>query len=196
MNAEYNFHGKRIGFAITGSFCTIDTAMVVIAALMAHGAEVVPIISHAVDNMDTRFGSAQDIKEKLAKLTGQPVIKTIPEAEPIGPMKLFDILVILPATGNTTAKLAQGISDTPVLMAAKSHLRNGRPLVLGISSNDALGNGAKNIGLLLGMRNIYFVPFGQDQPSQKPRSVVFVKEYVLPAIAEALDGRQLQPILV
>ena len=185
----------RIGFALTGSFCTFETAFEIIAALTAEGAIVHPIISNSVNTTDTKFGTANEIKERLATLTGQPIISSIIEAEPIGPGKLFDILVVLPATGNTLAKIALGITDTPVTMAVKSHLRNGRPVVLGLSSNDALAGGAKNIGILLGMRNIYFIPFGQDMPQEKPRSMVFKKEYTRAAIAEALEGRQLQPIL-
>ena len=187
---------KRIGFALTGSFCTLDTAMDIIATLTQEGATVVPIISHAVDATDTKFGTADSIKKKLSQLTGQPIIKTITQAEPIGPNKLLDALIVLPATGNTLAKIAHGITDTPVAMAVKSHLRNGRPVILGISSNDALGNGAKNIGTLLNMRNIYFVPYGQDQPHDKPRSMVCKCEYAIDAIYEAMEGRQLQPILV
>ena len=190
-----NFEGKRIGFALTGSFCTLDMALEVIEKLVQAGAEVIPILSHAVDTMDTKFGTAQGLKEKLTQLTGQPIIKTISEAEPIGPAKLLDILVVLPATGNTIAKIAYGITDTPVTMAVKAHIRNNRPVVLGLSSNDALGNGAKNIGMLLNMRNIFFIPFGQDQPHAKPRSMVLKGEYTLAAIDEALHGRQLQPIL-
>jgi len=190
-----SFEGKRVGFALTGSFCTIDMAMDVISELIESGAEVMPIISHAVDTMDTKFGTAESLKKRLTELTGQPVVKTITEAEPIGPAKLLDILVVLPATGNTLAKIAYGITDTPVTMAVKAHLRNNRPVVLGLSSNDALGNGAKNIGMLLGMRNIYFIPFGQDQPHAKPRSMVLKGEYTLATIDEALHGRQLQPIL-
>jgi len=190
------FEGKRVGFALTGSFCTLEMALDIIGELAELGAEVVPIISHAVDTMDTKFGTAEEIRDRLIKITGQPVIKTISEAEPIGPGKLLDILVVLPATGNTLAKIVYGITDTPVTMAVKAHIRNNRPVVIGLSSNDALGNGAKNIGLLLGMRNIYFVPFGQDKPYEKPRSMVLKGEYALAAIDEALQGRQLQPIVV
>ena len=193
---QINLEGKRIGFALTGSFCTTETALEIIGGLISRGATVMPILSHTMNTMDTRFGTAHSIKKRLTELTGQPIIKTISEAEPIGPAKLLDILVVLPATGNTLAKIAYGITDTPVTMAVKAHLRNDRPVVLGISSNDALAGGAKNIGLLLGMRNIFFIPFGQDQPYDKPRSMVFKCEYVLPAIAEALNNRQLQPILV
>ena len=190
-----NFEGKRIGFALTGSFCTIDMALEVIEKLVQARADVFPILSHTVNNTDTKFGTAKALKQKLTALTGQPIIKTIPEAEPIGPARLLDILIVLPATGNTLAKIAYGITDTPVTMAVKSHLRNNRPVLLGLSSNDALGNSAKNIGQLLNTRNIYFIPFGQDQPHEKPRSMVLKGEYTLAAIDEALHGRQLQPIL-
>ncbi|MCL2404615.1 MAG: dipicolinate synthase subunit B [Defluviitaleaceae bacterium] len=191
-----SFEGKRMGFALTGSFCTLDAALTIISDLVRSGAEVVSIISQSVDTMDTKFGTAEGLKEKLTELTGQPVITTILEAEPIGPAKLLDILVVLPATGNTMAKIAYGITDTTVTMAVKAHLRNNRPVVLGLSSNDALGSGAKNIGMLLGMRNIYFVPFGQDNPHEKPRSMVLKGEYTLATIDEALHGRQLQPMVV
>ena len=191
-----DFENKRIGFALTGSFCTLDMALDIISQLVQLGAEVSPIISQSVNTMDTKFGTAKALKEKLTQITGQPIIKTIAEAEPIGPSQLLDILVVLPATGNTMAKIAYGITDTPVTMAVKAHIRNNKPVVIGLSSNDALGNGAKNIGLLLGMRNIYFVPFGQDKPHEKPRSMVLKGEYTLAAIDEALHGRQLQPIVV
>ena len=190
-----NFEGKRVGFALTGSFCTFDMALAVVEDLVKAGAEVMPILSYSVATMDTKFGTAEGIKKRLTELTGQPVVETIAEAEPIGPAKLLDILVVLPATGNTLAKIACGITDTSVTMAVKAHLRNNRPVVLGLSSNDALGNSAKNIGMLLGMRNIYFVPFGQDNPHEKPRSMVLRGEYTLAAIDEALHGRQVQPIL-
>jgi len=187
---------KKIGFALTGSFCTLDAALNIIEELVAAGADVLPIISTAVDTTDTIFGTASSIKKRLAQLTGKPIIDSITKAEPIGPKKLLDVLVVLPATGNTLAKIALGITDTPVTMAVKAHLRNNKPVVLGLSSNDALGNSAKNIGLLLGMRNIFFVPFGQDMPYAKPRSMVFKEEYVADTIAEALEGRQIQPIIV
>jgi len=187
---------KKIGFALTGSFCTLDAALDIIEDLVSTDSFVLPIISHAVDNTDTAFGTAEGIKKRLTDITGQPIINSIATAEPIGPKKLLDVLVVLPATGNTLAKIALGITDTPVTMAVKAHLRNNKPVVLGLASNDALGNGAKNIGMLLGMRNIYFAPFGQDMPHGKPRSMVFKKEYVMDAIAEALEGRQVQPILV
>lgn len=187
--------GQRVGFALTGSFCTFDTAFAVLEKIVSEGAIVTPIISSIVDTTDTRFIKASDLKEKLYLLTGSPIIKTIAQAEPIGPQQLLDLLIILPCTGNTMAKLACGITDTAVCMAAKSHLRNNRPVVLGLSTNDALGNSAKNIGILLNTRNYYFVPFGQDDPFQKNRSMVLNGEHALQAFEMALDGQQLQPIL-
>jgi len=186
---------KKIGFAITGSFCTLDITFTIMEKLVSQGAKLLPIISDAVSTTNTVFGTAENTKKRLTEITNQPIIDTIATAEPIGPKKLLDILVVLPATGNTLTKIALGITDTPVTMAVKAHLRNNRPVVLGLSSNDALAGGAKNIGLLLGMRNIYFIPFGQDMPHAKPRSMVFKSEYVIDAITEALNGQQLQPIL-
>jgi len=193
MNSE--FSGKRVGFVLTGSFCTFDSAFVILEELINLGADVTAIVSFATASIDTRFGNAADIKEKLEQLTKKPVISTIEGAEPIGPKKLFDLVVAVPATGNTIAKLAAGIADTPATMAIKSHLRNGRPVVLGISSNDALGSGAKNIGQLLAARNFYFIPFGQDDAFGKPRSIVFKPEKTIEALKSALVGEQVQPIL-
>ena len=186
---------KRIGFAITGSFCTLDVAIQAMKELTDLGADIFPIISFNIDNLDTKFGTADGLKAEIAKITPNPIIRTLTQAEPIGPGRMLDALLVLPATGNTIAKLAMGLADTPVTMAAKSHLRNGGPVILAISSNDALGLGAKNIGLLLAVKNIYFVPFGQDNAQVKPRSIVFIKEHVSTAVAEALEGRQMQPIL-
>jgi len=190
-----SFKNKKIGFALTGSFCTLDTTFEIMEQLVAAGAKLLPIISDSVNTTSTKFGTVESTKKRLTEITSQPIINSITTAEPIGPKKLLDILVVLPATGNTLAKIALGITDTPVTMATKAHLRNNRPVVLGLSSNDALAGSAKNIGLLLAMRNIYFVPFGQDMPHVKPRSMVFKPEYVLDTIAEALSGQQLQPIL-
>ena len=186
---------KRIGFAVTGSFCTFDAALECANDILKEGAALTGIISQAVDTSDTRFMTAEHFKKSLSALTGKPLIRSIVEAEPIGPQKLFDMLLVLPATGNTLAKMAAGITDTTVTMAIKSHLRNNRPVVLAISTNDALGNNAKNIGLLLNMKNVYFVPFGQDDAINKPKSMVFIKEQVVAALEEALDGNQLQPLL-
>ena len=187
--------GKRIGFAISGSFCTFDTALACVRELVEAGAELTGILSQAVDVTDTRFMTAAALKASLGEITGRPLIRNIVEAEPVGPQKLFDIVVVLPATGNTLAKIASGITDTAVTMAVKSHLRNNRPVVLAVSTNDALGNNAKNIGMLLNTKNIYFAPFSQDDPVKKPKSMVFLKDMVKPSLEEALEGRQLQPIL-
>jgi dipicolinate synthase subunit B len=191
-----NISDKRIGFAMTGSFCNFDLAFSCLDEIVGQGAAVTPIISGMVDTLDTRFGMADDTKAKLYAVTGREVIRTIVQAEPIGPQGLLDLVLILPATGNTIAKLANGIIDTPVLMAAKSQLRSGGPVVVAVSSNDALGNGAKNTGVLLNAKNIYFVPFGQDSPHRKPRSLTFKRDKVIRTLEEALEGRQLQPILM
>jgi len=190
------FENVRIGFAMTGSHCTYEEIWPQIEALTKLGADIYPIASHAVAYTDTRFGKGQEIIAKFAQLTGKDVITEIKDAEPIGPQKLFDVMVIAPCTGNTTAKLANAITDTPVLMAAKAHLRNLKPLVLAISTNDGLGMNAKNIGLLLNTRNIFFVPFGQDNPGQKPNSLVADMNLLIPTIAKALEYQQLQPVLI
>lgn len=196
MIEDNNMDKKRIGFAVCGSFCTFSTALECAEDIKKTGAALTGILSYATDEMDTRFMSADAFKHSLLKITGNDLIRTIPEAEPIGPKKLFDLMLVLPATGNTLAKIAAGIADTPVTMAVKSHLRNNRPVVLAISTNDALGNNAKNIGTLLNMKNIYFVPFGQDDPIQKPKSMVFLKEQVVSALEEAIKGKQVQPLVV
>jgi dipicolinate synthase subunit B len=186
----------KIGFALTGSHCTLEETLPEIERLVREGAEVTPIISYSVDEMDTRFGTADYWKEKLLEITGRKPISSIVEAEPIGPQKLLDILVIAPCTGNTLAKMANGITDSPVLMAAKAHLRNCGPVVIAISTNDGLGNNAKNIGALLNSKNMYFVPFGQDNPFDKHNSLVAHMSLLSDTISEALQGRQIQPILV
>ena len=188
--------GKKIGVAITGSFCTFEDVLGCISDLVVNGAEVTAILSYAASDMDTKFGKAENFKREIMKITRREIIDTIPRTEPIGPGKMLDGLIVLPCTGNTLAKIAAGIADTPATFSVKSHLRNGRPVVIGISSNDALAAGAQNIGKLLNVRNMYFVPFGQDDAVNKPRSVVFHKECVLEAMTHALDGVQVQPILV
>lgn len=188
--------GVRVGFALTGSFCTFDKVFVEIEKIIAEGAQVTPIISQTTDKTDTRFGKADEWKTKLEVLTGRKIISTIPEAEPIGPKMLFDIVVVAPCTGNTIGKLANAITDTPVTMAVKAQLRNQKPVVLAISTNDGLGANAKNVGLLLNMKNIYFVPFGQDDPVKKCNSLVAKFDMILPTIQEALKGKQIQPLLV
>lgn len=187
--------GKRIAFVITGSFCTFANMFKSLEELVNEGAEVQPIFSVASQKTDSRFGDASDFIRRAESITGNAPWFTIPQVEPIGPKKLFDLLVILPCTGNTIAKLSNGIVDDPALMAAKAHLRNGRPLVISVSTNDALGMNMKNIGLLLNSKHIYFVPFKQDDPVQKPNSLVAVNRLLIPALEEALEERQYQPIL-
>jgi len=187
--------GKRIGFAMTGSFCMFKTALACLDEIVAQGPEVTSILSPAADTLDTRFMTADALKASLEAITQRPVIRSIEAAEPIGPKRMFDVLIVLPATGNTLAKINQGITDTAVTMAVKSHTRNSRPVVLGVSSNDALGNNAKNIGALLNMKNIFFVPFFQDDPEHKPRSMIFKREHVIPALEMALEHQQVQPLL-
>ena len=188
--------GLKVGFALTGSFCTFAKAIPEIEKILSEGAIVFPIISEAVDKYDTRFGRADEWKMKLKTLTGKDIITTIVDAEPIGPKSLFDILVVAPCTGNTLAKIANAVTDTPVTMACKAHLRNEKPLVVSISTNDGLGINAKNLGLLMNVKNIYFVPFGQDDPIKKPNSLVAKTEMIIPTIVKALEGKQIQPILV
>lgn len=188
--------GLKIGFALTGSFCTIESVIPEIEKIIKEGAEVFPIVSEAVDMFDTRFGTAEDWKIKLKAITGKSPISTIVGAEPIGPKSFLNVLVVAPCTGNTLAKLANAISDTPVTMACKAHLRNHKPLIIAVSTNDGLGVNAKNLGMLMIMKNIYFVPFGQDAPSSKPNSILAKNELIIPTILEAIKGKQIQPILM
>jgi dipicolinate synthase subunit B len=184
----------KIGFALTGSFCTFDKAKAAIRELVASGHDVTPIMSEISFSTDTRFGTAQSHIDDLKEICSGEIIHTILQAEPVGPKKMFDIIVVAPCTGNTLAKLNLGIVDTSVAMACKSHLRNARPLVLAVSTKDALGNAAKNIGGLLNYRNIYFVPMKQDNPAGKPRSVVALFEDIPDTIEAAIKGEQIQPI--
>lgn len=190
-----SLEGKKIGVAFTGSFCTYAKVFDELEKLVAGGAQVQSIFSDASQSIDSRFGNAEDFVEAAYRITGTKPMLTIDQAEPIGPKSLLDILVILPCTGNTIAKLANGITDTPVLMAAKAHLRNEKPLLVSVSTNDALGMNMKNIGLLLNAKHIYFVPFGQDNPEKKPNSMIAHTELLIPAIEAALEGRQYQPII-
>ncbi|KUO66040.1 MAG: dipicolinate synthase subunit B [Gracilibacter sp. BRH_c7a] len=190
------FEGLKIGFALTGSHCTLAEVVKIIEELKQEGAEITPIISYSVDQMNTRFGEASHWKTVLKEITGKDPLKTIPEVEPIGPSKLFDCVVVAPCTGNTLAKMANGISDTPVLMAAKAHLRNLGCVVIAVATNDGLGTNAKNIGILLSTKNIYLVPFGQDSPLNKANSLVAHMNKIPDTISWALQGKQLQPILV
>ncbi|MCH5184887.1 MAG: dipicolinate synthase subunit B [Oscillospiraceae bacterium] len=186
---------KKIGFAITGSFCTFEKTFLALEALSKTGADIYPIMSENVYSTDTRFGKCADFIARAEKICGKKIIKSVKEAEPIGPKQMLDILVIAPCTGNTIAKIASGIADSSVTMAVKAHLRNCRPVVIAVSTNDALANAAKNIGMLLNYKNIYFVPFGQDDYIKKPNSLVADFTKLNAAIDAALENKQLQPIL-
>ena len=187
--------GKKIGVALTGSFCTYEKAFAQLRKLKEEGAELVTIFSNASQTIDSRFGSPEDFMKEAEEITGSRPLLTISQAEPIGPKSLLDLLIILPCTGNTAAKLANGITDSPVLMAAKAHLRNEKPLLLFISTNDALGMNMKNIGILLNVKHIFFVPFGQDAPEKKPNSMIAKTEMLIPAAEAALEERQYQPVI-
>ena len=186
---------ERVGFAMCGSFCTHAKALAALERLAMEYEKVLPIVSENTAFTDTRFGTSDALLERLEEITGCEVLYDIPAVEPIGPKKLLDVLVIAPATGNTIGKLANGIADTAVTMAAKSHLRNGGPVVLAVSTNDGLCGSARNIGELLARKNFYFVPFGQDDPEKKPMSLVADFGLVNETVAAALEGRQLQPVL-
>lgn len=184
----------NIGFAMCGSFCTYAQVFPVMEEL-AKAHRLIPIFSFASATIDSRFGTAREHLQKAAELCGSQPLCTIEAAEPIGPQKLLDALIIAPCTGNTLAKLAHSIADTPVTMAAKSHLRNGRPVLVAVSTNDALAGAAENIGKLLSRKHYYFVPFGQDDALKKPTSMVADFKKIPQALDAALEGRQLQPIL-
>ena len=186
----------RVGFAFCGSFCTFSQAMEALGRVRARYGDVTPIVSEASAVTDTRFGRAHDFLAEMERICGKPVIDSIARAEPIGPKGLLDVLVICPCTGNTLAKLANGVTDTAVTMAAKAHLRNGRPVVLCPATNDGLAASARNIGALLDKKNVSFVPFRQDDPAKKPTSLVGDFSRVEDAVDAALAGRQLQPVLL
>lgn len=186
----------RVGFAFCGSFCTYDKAIAALERVKADFGDVTPIVSERGADLDTRFGNAHDFLREIERICDKRVIATIQTAEPIGPKKLLDVLVIAPCTGNTLAKLAAGVTDSSVTMAAKAHLRNGGPLVLAISTNDGLAANARNIGELLCRKNVYFVPFRQDDPQGKPTSVMADFGLVSDTVKAALKGQQLQPVLL
>ena len=188
--------GRKIGFAMTGSFCTFSQVFPEAQRLADEGAELYPILSDNVWSLDTRFYTADQVKNRLEAICGRPIWHTLPEVEPIGPKHLLDLVIVAPCTGNSLSKLACGIIDTPVVMAAKSHLRNGGPVLLAVSTNDALAMCAKNIGALLACRSFYFVPFRQDSPEKKPTSLVARFDLIFESACAALEGRQLQPLLV
>lgn len=185
-----------IGFAFTGSYCTFSKTFSAVRGLVEAGIKVLPIFSERSAITDTRFGKADEFIKKIEEITDKCAICTIADAEPIGPKKLIDVLVIAPCTGNTIAKLANGIADTSVTLAAKSHLRNNRPIVIAVSTNDGLGGNAVNIGKLLARKNIYMVPFGQDDCIEKENSLVADFNLILPTIEAALSHKQLQPLLI
>lgn len=185
----------RLGFALCGSFCTFEKAIAEMREL-SKTYDIIPIMSEGASSIESRFGKPEDFISRITEICRRAPITTISGAEPIGPKALLDVLLIEPCTGNTLGKLANGITDTAVTMAAKAHLRNGRPLVLAVSTNDALGASARNIGSLMNSKNVYFVPMGQDSPEGKPASVVADFGKSAEAIESALSGKQLQPVLI
>ena len=187
---------KNIGIAFTGSFCTFERAFTQLAKLKECKCNIYPIFSYNSASINTRFGKSDDFIKRAWEITNNKPILTIEDAEPIGPKAFLDVLVIMPCTGNTAAKLCHGITDSPVLMAAKAHLRNEVPLVISIATNDGLGANMKNIGTLMNTKNIYFVPFGQDEPHKKTKSLIAHTELLIPTIEYALDKKQLQPVII
>ena len=186
----------KLGFAICGSFCTFERVLRVMERMKDEGYDIYPIMSENASGLDTRFGTAEYFIHRIESICGHKIINTIQTAEPIGPKKLLDALVVAPCTGNTLAKLACGIADSAVTLAVKAHLRNERPVIIGVSSNDSLAANAGNIGVLLARRNIYFVPMKQDDAKGKPRSIVAEMELIPDALNYALSGQQIQPILM
>ena len=185
----------NIGFALTGSYCTYSQ-VIPMMELLSRDYDLVPILSASAYCTDSRFGSAEEHIQLVEEICGRPPLHTILEVEPIGPKKLLDALIVAPCTGNTLAKLAHSIADTPVTMAAKSHLRNSRPVIVAVSTNDGLAGAAENIGRLLARRHYYFVPFGQDDPLKKPNSLIADFALIPQTLEAALEGRQTQPILI
>lgn len=186
---------RTVGFAITGSFCTYEKIKGVVRRLVEENNRVIPIFSNQAQTVNCRFGNARDFIIEIQEITGEHGIFTIQEAEPIGPKAYLDVLVIAPCTGNTMAKLCAGITDSPVLMAAKAHMRNEKPVVISVSTNDALGANLKNIGELMNTKNVYFVPFGQDDYEKKPKSMIAHVDQVSVTIEEAIKGKQIQPVI-
>ena len=187
---------KKIGFVLTGSFCTFKKTIPQIKKLKNLGADIIPIMSFNSYNLDTKFGKANDFIKEIEEISEKEIIHTIQDAEPIGPKHLTDIMIVAPTSGNTMSKLACDIIDTPATMAVKSHLRNNLPVVIAPSTNNGLGANMVSIAKLINRKNYYFVPFRQDNPLTKPRSVVFYPEYILKTIEFALDGEQIEPILI
>ncbi|MDY0396412.1 dipicolinate synthase subunit B [Virgibacillus halophilus] len=188
--------GKRIGFGLTASHCTYEAVFPEMERLINMGAEVVPVVTYNVKNVDTKFGKASDHIKRLEEITNKEVVATIPDAEPLGPITPLDCMVIAPLTGNSMSRLANAITDSPPLMAAKATMRNQNPVVLGISTNDALGLNGVNLMKLMASKMIYFIPFGQDDPVKKPNSLVSDMTLLPETIESALNGNQLQPVLI
>lgn len=188
--------GKSIGVVLTGSHCTIGDVLPQISKIKEEGGIIYPILSFTVNDTDNRFYKVEDLKKELRELGDHQIINTIVGAEPIGPQQLLDVVVVMPATGNTIAKMANGIVDTPALMAIKAQLRNQRPVIIAVSTNDGLGMNARNIGAMLNMKNIYFVPFKQDDPYKKGNSLVAKMDLIVDTIVCAMNGQQIQPVLL
>jgi dipicolinate synthase subunit B len=188
--------GKRIGFGLTGSHHTYSKAFKIMEKLVSDQVEVIPIVSHTVMTMDTKFGKGAEHIEKIEAITGKKVISTIPDAEPLGPDYPLDCLIIAPLTGNSLSKLANAHTDNAVLMAAKSTIRNEKPIILGITTNDALGLNGVNLMRLMNSKHVFFIPFGQDNPFKKPNSLVADLDYLEAAVTSALEGKQLQPVII
>ncbi|WP_170007362.1 dipicolinate synthase subunit B [Bacillus fonticola] len=188
--------GKRIGFGLTGSHCTYDAVLPEIKRLVDAGADVVPLVTFTVKSTTTRFGKGEDWVARIEEVTGRKVIDSIVGAEPLGPKMPLDVMVIAPMTGNSMSKFANAMTDSPVLMAAKATLRNYRPVVLGISSNDCLGLNGVNLMRLMSTKDIYFIPYGQDDPHGKPKSMVSDMTQLKETVEEALEGKQLQPVVI
>ena len=191
-----NWNDKTVGYALSGSHCTFEEVMPQIQRFVDAGANVIPIVTATLITTDTRFGTAAKWQSELKRIAGNDIISTIVEAEPLGPSKKLDVLAVAPCTGNTTSRLANAITDSAVLMAAKAQMRNGRPVVIAISTNDGLGLNAANIAKLLVAKNIYFVPFGQDDPYNKPSSLVARMDLVMETCEAAIAGKQIQPMLI
>ncbi len=190
-----DLQGINLGLCMCGSFCTFSEVLKEVTALSKKNINIYPILSYNADSINTRFGAVEDFRDKLYDISGNNIISTIKDAEPIGPQKLLDIMLVAPCTGNTLAKLNNGITDTPVTMACKAHLRNNKPLVIALATNDALGISLKNIGGLITRKNIYFVPFSQDNPEKKPLSMIADFSKIYDTLALAIEGKQIQPII-
>ena len=190
-----DLQGINLGLCMCGSFCTFSEVLKEVTALSKRNINIYPILSYNADSINTRYGAVEDFRDKLYDISGNNIISTIKDAEPIGTQKLLDIMLVAPCTGNTLAKLNNGITDTPVTMACKAHLRNNKPLVIALATNDALGISLKNIGGLITRKNIYFVPFSQDNPEKKPLSMIADFSKIYDTLALAIEGKQIQPII-